>query len=1405
MQNLDSEVENLSAWRLSRVLARSQSPRFYLLICDSPAVAESLLATLAEQMSAQDVTLQRIDLYGGGEEWLWSKELTQAVLEPLLAEASAAPGSRDKMLVVDGTRALPHDDKAWAHLVEQMSEHSREILGRLTRPLLLCLPPHLVTGFPEVASELWSVQRVVAAGMSRFLPHGKAIAETLLDRKTRPDFGSLAEVMHRLPQDAASSLPEALEAIYTDAAEMVELLQKEKVAVAEEDLVEAVLWLAQEAYLQSLAERFLYSNFKGIEQLEKLIPLELDEIFVDLRVRYERGLGDEEEREAELRKRLDLREAHARERVEDRLTEPDLQPYSPPSIPEEPMRPGKAGSRPVPIDRVLEEPGSIVLLGGPGSGKTTLLKRLARSCALGPKAFRKRYPAMPWCLPVFLPIGIYEDRGDGRGLVEFLQERLLEIGGQVLLASFEHRWSSGECLVLLDGLDEVVGAEQRIARTRDVADLIRGAGTNRVLVTSRPVGYNVCRLPPPAEHVLLQPFERRDVETFVRQWHHAYHQTVHPASPDPERARVEAQALIDDIERNPRVASLATNPLMLTIIALIKQHNVILPERRVDLYDIVLNTLIRSWNKARTQDREPGDVGEELGLEETKKLWAAVAYWMHHEHSAGVCSRQELRAKLVEVLMDERQYTLGQSERTAESYLRSAAERSGLLEERGANVFAFMHQTFQEYLAAQNLWLRRPRAQSFDRVLEAARDPRWHEVVRLTAGFIGVIQQDDEMVTDLVAAIAHDDRDPLEPLLCNSLRLAASCLADDVRVKPSVAGKIVRLICDRIRNVPYDEVSRALSGSFEEMRTYEPDEPTAVALLGLREQGTWKTRQEAVRLLRRVAAKYPKVAEGLKDFLEDGDPDVRALAAFGLWQAGERSEAVVDAILDAATSDVGKTLELREAELAQALIARLEDGDTATRRNVAAALGTFGTEAEATPALLKLLDDEEASVRYRAVLALRSWEPQKRVALALVKLLEDQDNYVQRSVVSVLGRWGRQAEATATLLELLKSEDPFVRHSAAAVLGKWGPQAETMAELLRMLENKGPFVRHGAATVLGYWGSHAEEEGTPALLKLLGDKDAYVRYSSASILGNWGYREHGIPVLLDLLQDETPSIRYGAVTVLAAWGPLEGAVEALSDLLEDESAPVRYRAASTLGKWGHQARATPTLLQLLRVDYASIRTKSAIELGSWGPQEEARSTLLELMKDEEPFVRNCAALVLGKWDYQEDATPVLLSILNDTDPNVRMNAVEVLRNWRHEAQVVPALLKILQSGDPFVRMSALEELGKWSPQPELMPVLLEALDDEAAGVRRGAAEVLRNWGGSPDLVQAVVPTLLADSEPALAYLAKNDPTPPDPQTARLLAEAIEPRADASEFFRLRQGVVFSWLWKKSQVSSATRG
>jgi hypothetical protein len=63
---------------------------------------------------------------------------------------------------------------------------------------------------------------------------------------------------------------------------------------------------------------------------------------------------------------------------------------------------------------------------------------------------------------------------------------------------------------------------------------------------------------------------------------------------------------------------------LLTILALIKHQGVSLPNRRVELYEIYLETLIRSWNKARALDRHP--VGPALDHNEIINVLAPLAY-----------------------------------------------------------------------------------------------------------------------------------------------------------------------------------------------------------------------------------------------------------------------------------------------------------------------------------------------------------------------------------------------------------------------------------------------------------------------------------------------------------------------------------------------------------------------------------------------------------------------------------------------------------------------------------------------------------------------------------------------------------------------------------------------------------
>src|SRR5262249_3159925 len=242
--------------------------------------------------------------------------------------------------------------------------------------------------------------------------------------------------------------------------------------------------------------------------------------------------------------------------------------------------------------------------GDPGAGKSTLLKVLALALAAhldGP-------------LPILLPLNAYARRLRQQGalnLSQFLgeyyasrQQKLACVG-----ALFQHALSQHQAVILLEGLDEVQANRAHLVQlvqhfvdehipppvvpaepatgNSDAPAVVPG---NRVVVTSRIVGYDEAPLTARQWRTYtLTDFTRADIEPCGRQW------TLAPArrsqgdtEPARQAAARERRDLLDAIFTRPSVERLAANPLLLTILALIKHTGVVLPEQRVKLYELYL-------------------------------------------------------------------------------------------------------------------------------------------------------------------------------------------------------------------------------------------------------------------------------------------------------------------------------------------------------------------------------------------------------------------------------------------------------------------------------------------------------------------------------------------------------------------------------------------------------------------------------------------------------------------------------------------------------------------------------------------------------------------------------------------------------------------------------------------------
>ncbi|MEZ4768461.1 MAG: hypothetical protein R2844_08540 [Caldilineales bacterium] len=103
-------------------------------------------------------------------------------------------------------------------------------------------------------------------------------------------------------------------------------------------------------------------------------------------------------------------------------------------------------------------------------------------------------------------------------------------------------------------------------------------------------------------------FDDDEIEAFVGRWTATLErQAGGDTAISAADARRERQELLDTVQRNPAARRLAANPLLLTMLAMMKRQGVALPERRVQLYHQAVETLISSWNRARSMGRQaPG-------------------------------------------------------------------------------------------------------------------------------------------------------------------------------------------------------------------------------------------------------------------------------------------------------------------------------------------------------------------------------------------------------------------------------------------------------------------------------------------------------------------------------------------------------------------------------------------------------------------------------------------------------------------------------------------------------------------------------------------------------------------------------------------------------------------------------
>ena len=420
-----------------------------------------------------------------------------------------------------------------------------------------------------------------------------------------------------------------------------------KAGLSEEQVTEIDL-----TYRKGLQRDFEKLRTQGLSpaQLPKSIQLPLKDIYLELGLIPLRPQREQEEElqhllEAKEPERLEREKQHQQQRVTDAL---------------------------------LESP-RMVVVGRPGSGKTVSLKFIALMLAMGETGVIRLRLDKAY-VPLYVRLADYADKLKDDSTLA-LETFLLEFIGKHYPGAkrqgefLQTALDRGECMVLLDGLDEVgdigdslihgktlrlavVDQVQRFSNRRCGEDC-----TNRIIVSSRLEGYHPGNLSGFDEMELAALGVPDEVQDFLLRWFIAYEQEYHPELARDvalRKAQERVNSLMNDIMRAESVQRLAMNPLLLTILAMIHEMGTRLPNERVKLYETVAKTMIENWRLAQT--KHVSSIYDVLRASRIMPLMASLAYWLHENQPGGAMPEDEWRVEIKRLVRGDDEDDIDQKE-----------------------------------------------------------------------------------------------------------------------------------------------------------------------------------------------------------------------------------------------------------------------------------------------------------------------------------------------------------------------------------------------------------------------------------------------------------------------------------------------------------------------------------------------------------------------------------------------------------------------------------------------------------------------------------------------------------------------------------------------------------------------
>jgi len=395
----------------------------------------------------------------------------------------------------------------------------------------------------------------------------------------------------------------------------------------------------------------------------------------------------------------------------------------------------------------------VVIIGGPGQGKSTLGQQLAQIYRA--KYLNKEYEFTEKIDVKRIPFRVIlkyfaqwlsdRDRNESSSLENYLATemgKIIERPGEISAATIQDIFEQKECLLILDGLDEISDArlqQQMVDEINTFLDWAENIKVDlKVVITSRPNMYKQQFNPEIFPHLELLPLEKEQRTEYAQKW------VGTREIADGEQTRI--LDILKECEDDERISKLLTTPLQVTIILLIIKNGGRPPGEKETLFDEYWRTVLK---REKSKDKDLIKSDDQILL----NVHSYLGYLLHHRASSNTADNSninvqsllpenEFRASIEEVLRKNDRHSSDENiNNKVREFVKDAKDRLVLIVEPQPGLFGFELRSFQEFFAAvylfkNGLFKNGDRFKNLKEKISAKDSEHWRYVCLFLAGRI---------------------------------------------------------------------------------------------------------------------------------------------------------------------------------------------------------------------------------------------------------------------------------------------------------------------------------------------------------------------------------------------------------------------------------------------------------------------------------------------------------------------------------------------------------------------------------------------------------------------------------------------------------------------------------------------